>query len=256
VEREQLDKIKERIAKLLSMAKDASSPNEAAIAAQRARAMMDKYQLDEYDIKDAAPDVFGEVDVTRAFAAMPYHMDILSVAVAAYNDCQSVFYEARMDYKMESKQNQNDKLGGGRTKKFGKKAVFRGYKRDVELAKMMFDNLCANIDALCKKYMQENYPGRYSVRIGGEYKAAAARVLCAKFREMTEAREALTYSSGNALVVVKTAAVNEKFGDVEYTKKSKSSSVADYESQVENERARTAGYIDGQKIEIIKRLDD
>lgn len=251
-----LQKVKERIAKLLAMAKDASSPNEAAIAAQRARAMMDKYQLDDYDISEAAPEVFGEQDVTRAFAAIPYHMDILAVAVAMYNDCQFVFYTARMDYKMESKQNQNDKLGGGKAKRYGKKGVFRGYKRDIELAKLMFDNLCANIDALCKKYMQANYPGRYSVRIGGEYKAAAARVLCSKFREMTEEREALTYSSGTALVVVKSAAVNAAFGDVEYPKKSKGSSVSDYESQIENERARAAGRIDGHKIEIIKRLDD
>jgi hypothetical protein len=32
--------------------------------------------------------------------------------------------------------------------------------------------------------------------------------------------------------------------------------VSDYESQIENERARAAGHIDGHKIEIIKRLDD
>lgn len=116
-----LTKVKERIAKLLAMAKDASSPNEAAIAAQRARGLMDKYQLDEYDISEAAPDVFGEQDITRVFAAIPYHMDILAVAVALYNDCQSVFYEDRVTYKMDSKANQNAKTGGGRTKAFGKK---------------------------------------------------------------------------------------------------------------------------------------
>lgn len=256
MDRENLEKVKERIAKLLAMAKDASSPNEAAIAAQRARALMDKYQLDEYDIQDAVPDVFGEQDATRAFAAIPYHMDILAVAVAMYNDCQFVFYTARMDYKMESKQKQNDKLGGGRAKRCGKKGVFRGYKRDVDLAKEMYDRLLQNIDALCKTYMQANFPGRYNVRVGGEYKASCARVLCAKFKAMTAEREKLTFSSGTALVVVKAAAVNENFGGVEYTNKAKSSSVSDYESQEENARARAAGYLDGQKIEIIKRLDD
>lgn len=256
MEREQLDKIKERIAKLMAMAKDASSPNEAAIAAQRARALMDKYQLDEYDISEAAPDVFDTQDVTRAFAAIPFHMDILSVAVALYNDCQCFFLTRRMDYKMESKAHQNAKTGSGATKAYGKAVNFRGYKRDVELAKMMFDNLCQNIDALCKAYMKENYPGRYNVRIGGEYKAAAARALCAKFREMTKERESLTYSTGTALVVAKAAAVQAEFGEIKYINKSKSSSVADYESQVENDRARAAGYRDGQKIEIIKRLDD
>ena len=79
MEREQLDKIKERIAKLLAMAKDAASPNEAAIAAGRARSLMDKYQLDEYDIKDAAPVQFAQGDATRAYSAMPYHVEILSI---------------------------------------------------------------------------------------------------------------------------------------------------------------------------------
>jgi hypothetical protein len=255
--REHLDKVKERIAKLLSMAADASSPNEAAIAAKRARALMDKYQLDEYDVSEAAPQEFADEAVTRAFSAVPYHIDVLAVAVARYNDCQSVFYEAPVTYKMESKANQNAKTGGGQTKKWGKKIVFRGYKNDVELAKQMLERLLDNIDKLCKEYMRENHPGRYSVRYGSEYKTQAARALCAKFKEMTVEREQLTCSTGTALVVAKAAAVDAKFGDPGYKTSSRSVQKAtDWDDHDNMQRAREAGWKDGQKIEITKRLDE
>lgn len=257
MDKEHLDRIKERIAKLMAMAQDASSPNEAAIAAQRARALMDKYQLDEYDVSEAAPQEFASEAATRAYASVPYHIDILAVAVAKYNDCHSVFEWTKMDYRMEGKARLNGRDGRG-TKAVGKRIVFRGYKNDVELAKQMLDRLLANIDALCKAYMQANHPGKYNVRIGGDYKAAAARSLIVKFDEMMIERKRLTVAStGTALVVVKAARVDDHFGEVSY--KSKSKSVAkniDYEDHLASEAARAQGYIDGQKIEITKRLDD
>jgi hypothetical protein len=54
-----LEKIKDRIAKLLRMSQDASSPNEAAIAAGRARALMDKYQIEAFDANNQVKEVFG-----------------------------------------------------------------------------------------------------------------------------------------------------------------------------------------------------
>ena len=44
-------KIMERVRKLLAMAKDATSPHEAAIAARRARSLMDKHQLEEHEME-------------------------------------------------------------------------------------------------------------------------------------------------------------------------------------------------------------
>lgn len=253
---EELQRIKERIAKLLAMAKDASSPNEAAIAAQRARALMDKYQIDEYDVSEATPQQFGSDDATRAFAAIPYHIDILSVAVARYNDCQSVKVEDIVTYRQAGKARLNSRDGRS-TKNIGCKIVFRGYKDDVELAKQMLERLLQNIDQLCKAYMQANHPGKYNVRIGGEYKTGAARALISKFKEMTAEREQLTSSAGTSLVVVKSQRVDEHFGDVSY--KSKSKSIAkhlDEEAIEHQQRALTQGWVDGQNIEITKRLDD
>lgn len=256
VEREDLQRVKERIAKLLAMAADASSPNEAAIAAQRARSLMDKYQLDEYDVSEAAPQEFADEAVTRAFASVPYHIDILSVAVALYNDCQSVFYRAPMDYRMKGKATINGRDGRG-TKFEGKQIRFRGYKNDVELARQMLDRLLDNIDRLCKTYMTKNHPGRYNVRVGGEYKTGCAQALIVQFKEMTKERKALTFSSGTALVVSKEKAVAGHFGETNY--KSKSKSVAkdlDLDDAMASEMARSIGFIDGRSIEITKRLDD
>jgi Protein of unknown function (DUF2786) len=256
MEREDLTRIKERIAKLLAMAADASSPNEAAIAAQRARALMDKYQLDEYDISEAAPQEFSTEDVTRAFASVPYHIDILSVAVARYNDCHCVAVRDFVDYRMKGKMKLNERDGRA-TKAVGKKIVFRGFKNDVDLARQMLDRLLQNIDTLCKSYMQKNHPGKYNVRIGGEYKTGAARTLIEKFNEMIVERALITASSGTALVVIKSAAVEEHFGEVKYRSKSKSLAKGlsgdDYRDQ---DAARRAGRIDAQSIEITKRLDD
>lgn len=247
-----LTKVKERIAKLLSMAKDASSPNEAAIAAQRARALMDKYQLDEYDISEAAPVQFGESDATRAFSAMPYHVEILSSFVGRYNDCQAVLTPAEVTFKMASKANQSEKKGTGRTKSWGKKIVFRGYEADAQMAADMLNRLLENIDSLCKKYMQEYHSGRYNVRIGGEYKTGCALQLIAQFKLMLTEREQLTVSNGTALVVLKMAAVNEHYAPP--TKQNDRNKKWNEDGQ--SAHARQTGYIDGHKIEIIKRLDD
>jgi hypothetical protein len=257
MEREQLEKVKERIAKLLAMAADASSPNEAAIAAQRARALMDKYQLDEYDVSESQAVEFADESVTRVFAAVPYHVDILAVAVARYNDCHSVFGWGKVTYKMESKANQSAKTGGGATKQMGKYIRFRGYKSDVGLAKEMLDRLLSNIDKLCKAYMQENHPGRYNVRIGSEFKVQAARALVVKFDEMMIERKQLTCASGTALVVVKSAAVDAEFGGVEYASKSRSiQKSTSWDDLRAMDRAGSAGWQAGQSIEITKRLDD
>ena len=99
---EDMEKIKDRIAKLLNMANDASSPEEAALAAKRARALMDKYQLDQLDIEGRLTEAFGEQQATRFFAALTQYMSFLATCIAQYNDCQSVFTYGEVEFKKES----------------------------------------------------------------------------------------------------------------------------------------------------------
>src|SRR5271165_781011 len=89
-----LEKIKDRVAKLLRMAADCASPNEAAIAAGRARALMDKYQIEAFDANNHVKDTFGVGVGSGYFKKLPTYMVALAVAVAKYNDCQGRYENA------------------------------------------------------------------------------------------------------------------------------------------------------------------
>src|ERR1700739_3840723 len=160
-----LDKIKDRIAKLLRMAADASSPNEAAIAAQRARALMDKYRLHAFDVGNRMEEEFSAEPATRFYASIPVYLNLFSVQVAKYNDCQSRFERGDVTHRMGGKSQ------GAKTD--GKRIVFMGYKSDVQLAINMFDYLCETVNRLCKEWMHSQGMITYSVRIGGGFKLGA-----------------------------------------------------------------------------------
>ena len=80
---ENLEKVKDRIAKLLAKANNNSNEHEAEIAASRARALMDKYQLDEMDISaHAGVDLFGVEISDEVYAYIPRWKDWLGVITA------------------------------------------------------------------------------------------------------------------------------------------------------------------------------
>lgn len=92
-------KIIERIQRLLAMAKDSGSPNEAAIAAKRAEALMRKHQLDhaEVMVNELSND---DVDVCvinhntivygpkYSGSRAPTWSGVVAVGVAKMNDCE------------------------------------------------------------------------------------------------------------------------------------------------------------------------
>jgi hypothetical protein len=206
-----IEKVKERIAKLLKMAADESSPNEAAIAAGRARALMDKYQLDAFDIGNRIEEEFGAIPATRFYAAIPQYLSVLSVAVARYNDCQARFENGTVDYKKK-----DDDI-----KQRGKRVTFLGYKSDVDLAAQMLDRLHDAINRLCKEHLRDRGYDKYPVRIGGAFKTGAVMTIIQRINAMTAERDALTTNAtasgpGTSLVVLKKAAVDDHFGNVEY----------------------------------------
>lgn len=241
-----LSKIKERIAKLLNMASDASSPNEAAIAASRARKLMDKYQLSQLDIEDSVPEAFAAKHATRAYAALPHHLNVFSVAVAKYNDVQAVIDYGVVTHKQKVKQNR-----GNSVKYHGKIIMFRGYANDVDLAVNMFKSLIDAVDRLCREYVATLGGGRFPVGIGTEFKKAAILEITSRLREMTVERDRLTSTStGTSLVLSKSLAVVEKFGAAGY-KDVKTTMKADDESYA----ARQAGIKAGRAIEIVKSVE-
>lgn len=236
-----LDKIKDRIAKLLRMAADASSPNEAAIAAQRARALMDKYQLDAFDVGNRMEEDFAANPATRFYAAIPQYMSVFAVAVAKYNDCQARFEWGTVTYKKKP----ND------PKQTGKRVVFMGYKSDVELAIQMFDTLNEAVNRLCKEYMNAKGHSGYSVRIGGAFKIGAFGVISQRLEALTKERDAIICNTGTSLMVIKKAAVDEKFGETKY--KTYSFSVS---NEANESDAYVTGKIKGATVEIVKSVEE
>lgn len=239
-----LEKIKDRIAKLLRMAADASSPNEAAIAAGRARKLMDQYQLDSFDVGNRITEEFASEPGSRFFAAIPQYMSIFAVAVAKYNDCQARFESGHVTYKKKDTD----------PKQWGKRIVFMGYKSDVQLAIQMFEQLNEVVNRLCKEWMNSQGLTSYSVRIGGQFKLGAFGAIGSRLNEMTTKRDEITSDVGStgALVVIKKAAVDEKFGAAKYgNSKTRAVDMSDH-MEVE---ARRTGRAKGSVIEIVKSVE-
>lgn len=206
-----LDRIKLKIAKLLNLAEKASNEHEAANAMSKARALMDAYDLSQIEIIDVAGVAreFLKAEGSRAFAAVPGYLSALCVHIAKFNDCQVVFEWAPVTYKKKA----------GDALKMGKVIVFRGQKTDVEMAIDMFARLQGTLNGLCKAYFEQaGFEGKYSVKLGSAYKSGAVSTIGKLLeKETAEVRAQLITSTGVGLMVLKSNAVAEYFGEVTYS---------------------------------------
>jgi hypothetical protein len=226
-----LEKIKDRIAKLLRMADDAGSPNEAAIAAGRARALMDKYQIAAFDAHAQVKDSFSAQGASIYFNEIPAYMSSLAVSVAKYNDCQARYEKAPMFGEHQGKQ----------------RVTFQGYTQDVEFAIQMYKRLLKICERLACEYVKAK--GETSVnaitRLKVQFKYGAMIEINNRLHQMTAERDAITSSAGTSLVIVKAKGVEGEFGKVNYGRGREVtvSTHADAE-------ARRQGHVKGATIEI------
>ena len=255
---EDLQKIKQRIVKLLAMAADASSPEEAAIAARRARLLMDKHQLAEFDLQGRIAEAFAEKAATRFFAAMPIYLQFLASRIGQYNDCQAVLKAGAVDFKKKP----------GYETTVGRAVVFKGYESDVDLAVQMYHRLTEAVDRMCKEFLLDKGYTKYPVRIGSQFKLGAIMTIGNRISEMLKDREQIAMdgfapgdfdvsefaddtdpsTSSRALVLmdVKKASVEEHFGKLgagRTVRVKGGRDDAEYE-------ARTNGYAAGARVEI------
>lgn len=180
--------IKDRIAKLLAMAKDSSSPNEAMIAMERARRLMNKYQIEEEDILGRDPDEsqFEVVNLLkRQYRFMPQWMNTLAVAVGELNSIRGGL------------------LNGNIT--------VAGYREDVQLALMMYDRLYEECIKQCQlDQIARGFGERYNARVGDSFKKGFAFAVLMKVREIKEAQ--INEEESTELVLHKASAVEKRFG--------------------------------------------
>ena len=242
---QELIRIKAKITKLLNLAEKAANEHEAANAMAKARALMDKYQLSQIDVLEVGGEEkrFTRQNATRHFAAMPQYLSYLSTAVAKFNDCQ-----ARYDYGVV-----NFKKKAYDVKQWGKAIEFVGLVDDVQMATDMFARLLGAINNLCTLFLARNgYDGKYPVKIGTRFKLGAVMTICDRLAELQKEREALITSSGTGLVVLKSAAVAEYFGEANY-KKSTPNATKNMDGESAN--AFRQGKIDGNKVEIQRMVN-
>lgn len=246
-----LQKIKDRIAKLLRMADDASSPNEAAIAATRARKLMDQYQLDHLDIGGGFDEEFGTGSVGRFYAAFPQHMSFFAVHVAKYNDCQVTLERGEVTHRRAVKNKRNAR-DGGQTDNWGLRPQFRGYKSDVELACQMYDTLLEAVDRFRAEYLKDKGYAKYPVGVGKAFNIAAIEEIGARIKAMTAEREQLMTDAkaGTSLIVVKEKSVAAHFGEIKYGK-----AKTNLQNDADANAAHEAGKRAGRKIEITRQID-
>lgn len=239
---EDLSRIKIKIAKLMNLAEKAANEHEAANAMAKARAYMDKYDLEQADIieVDGVAKEFLAAAATRAFKTCPSFVQYLAVAVAKFNDCQAVF---------EGGHPINFKKNNNRVHIYGNIIQFRGYKHDVEVALDMFARLNGTINRLCKEWLIETgHTGRYPVGIGSKFKEGAVDSINKFLAEAQIERQKLTTSSGTGLVLLKGEAVAKYFGEANYgTAKHK-------EMTPEQTAAYFSGVIRGKSVEIHKKV--
>ena len=226
-----LNKVKARIAKLLAMAENNGNEHEAAQAADRARRLMDQYQLDRMDVEQTASD-FGYEYAGESYAFMPRWKGWLASAVAKFNDCQCRLVRVPSD---------------GARKRY--RTRWEGYAEDVTLCLAMFEYFTTVVEnATSKDQLARGYT-RYNARVGTVFKEYMVSTLAERLRVLTAQREAEApaTSTGTGLMVYKANQVAARFGAVEYT--SQSAKPADKMTDEEKHAARM-GIHEGEAVHI------
>jgi len=175
-------KILERIKKLLRMAEDVSSPNEAAIAARRAERLMAEYNLTNADMLTAGltEDSLEERFAGKVLKRLPRWADILACAVSSYTDCYV----------------RKERFPG--TIKTSLK--FYGESSDLEICIYLWTYLQRTIERLCDESGCEYIGPRNSFKMG------AASEIAKTLRQMKaeDSRSDAQTSDGKSVVLVNT----------------------------------------------------
>lgn len=207
-----LDSVMRRIQKLLAIAEDTrANANEAAVAAAQAAKLMQKYQIDHADVvkKDLTrPDAFETLDASVIMKKgmshrpklVPKWGQWLAVEIAKLNDCH-----VRLGYSAAH----------------GAVVRFFGYKSDVQVAGWMFDYLVDTTIRGIRQYQKEGYRSKADSE---DFRKGFVQAICWTIAKAIKEKDEMmkATSSSRELVLVKTQAVVEHFGEFKYNDKAKS----------------------------------
>ncbi len=202
-----IQKIKDRIQKLLAMANDSSSPNEAAIAASRVQKLMAKYNLEMVDL--IAEDVLDEDNLIKTdrkarYKRTPAYIQWIEVAIAKAFNCEaSSKWETRDGVEYDI-------------------SIFYGYKTDVDVVTSLCEYICDQLEKMAKRVEIPAFyrDRRLSRRYMADWRKGAAREICNRiemfYGESEQEVEEPVTSTGQSLVNLKQDAIVKKFGQFRY----------------------------------------
>jgi len=217
------EKIIQRVKNLLAMAEDAASPNEAAIAARRARALMDKHQIEKEDITSETSSAFGETCASKAPRAYEW-MKMLAASAANINDCQAII---------------------SRTGK-GVSFEFRGFASDANIAAEMMNYF----KAACEKALSETTIKGLGPKNSFRYHFANS--VLRRSVEIAKTRKNGS-DKGKQLIIMKKQLVEQHFNDnLKKARRGKSSTPKDASTLL----AAIKGSLAGEATSIHDKLDD
>ena len=225
-------KIIERIRKLLAMAADVSSPNEAAIAAERAAKLMRAHNLESADAIFAdlkkSENIIAQAargNIWRKKArSIPVWSQGIAILCAELFDCHVVQI---------------------RSPEHGWSLKFMGYKTDVEVCLWTYGYLLAQCQRFADRFAQEHPEAARSTRTA--YHDGVSHGIRRNLKAAKLAKEAADRGNrtGTALVVAKRAAIEDQFGKIEYGER---------ERKTKDTLAFFKGLADGDSVNVNKQV--
>ncbi|CAG8998080.1 MAG: hypothetical protein CENE_00011 [Candidatus Celerinatantimonas neptuna] len=219
----QLDKVISKIQKLLAMAADTSTPNEALIAARRARALMDKYQLSKADIESKAGNQFLETKANMTGSVRKQWLLKLSSSAAILNDCVGAV--SRAPYVQY---------------------FFQGFKADAIVAKLTMDYLVEACERQLKSSGITGASNRNFFRVG-----FSEQVQLRALQITEERKKTFVNDTGTALVPLKKELITNHFGKLNPLKHQKRR-----RPSRDEEDAYTEGMRQGQTVSLEKQIEN
>jgi hypothetical protein len=218
-----IQKVMARIKKLLSLANNNPSEEEASTAASMAQKIMKKYNLEMADViameveEDPSTLVADIVHDLNYDKKIPTWYNLLATQVSTLMNCGS-----RIECYPNPEDRSKSKIGY---------SLF-GYKHDVEVAKWLFGYLHEQIQSMADTAWKKKMLNDTKLTgVEMKYSASARRGFKDEYRKGVvvgiskrlnsvygENEPVAVTSSGTSLVLVKDRAIKEKYGDVFNTK--------------------------------------
>ncbi|WP_114709076.1 DUF2786 domain-containing protein [Vibrio cholerae] len=215
-------KVIDKIKKLLSLA-ESSNPNEALLAAKRARRLMDQHSISKQDIENAGSKEFLESKSEYEYRQRNAWVIKLQNAVAELNDCIGVI----------------EWCSGSVMHKF------RGFTADAVVAKMTLDYLIETCNRCC------NEADVYGRSEKNQFRLGFARVIAVKvYSIIAEREEKFVSTTGTNIIPLKLNQIKNHFGELSTDKGVKSR-----EPTLSEMEAYMSGVMAGSKTGLDKQID-